>query len=212
MAARHLYKDVSSWRRGPGRVAFFLSFVLLLAALGGCGGSDDSAATDGAPTEAEKASDVALLNSSLAQELTRLDAYTHGWSQLRGQTLALTKQLHEQNQAHDDALLKVVRNLGAKAEATAPPLKDSTPADRTAALQLAYEEENEALALAMDVAPQLYTAAPRTLVAALAASHAQHLTVLRQALGATPAASVPEPFESGEIPAPGETDEAEASQ
>ena len=45
--------------------------------------------------------------------------------------------------------------------------------------------------------------APRTLAASLAASHAQHLVVLRQALGAEPAESVPEAFEDGEVPPPG---------
>ncbi len=54
---------------------------------------------------------------------------------------------------------------------------------------------------------------PVPLVAALAASHAQHLAVLRQALGASLAEAVPDAFESGYLPPPATAaDEAEASE
>ena len=72
---------------------------------------------------------------------------------------------------------------------------------------LAYEEENAALAQALDAAPSLLTPAPRTLAASLAASHAQHLTVLRQALGASLVEAVPDAFDpapaTDQIPADG---------
>ena len=43
---------------------------------------------------------------------------------------------------------------------------------------------------------------PRALLASTVANQAQHLTLLRQALGAGPLASVPEPFENGTAPPP----------
>ena len=70
------------------------------------------------------------------------------------------------------------------------------------ALLLAYEEENASLGEALSAAPDLNTPAPRRLAAALAASHAQHLLVLRQLLGASLAASVSEAFEVGDLPPP----------
>ena len=42
----------------------------------------------------------------------------------------------------------------------------------------------------------------RSLLATTVADQAQHLTLLRQALGAGPAASVPRPFENGDAPPP----------
>ncbi len=67
---------------------------------------------------------------------------------------------------------------------------------------LAYEEENAALAQALNAAPALQSPAPRTLAASLAASHAQHLAVLRQTLGASLATAVPAALESGYLPPP----------
>ena len=43
---------------------------------------------------------------------------------------------------------------------------------------------------------------PRSLLASTVANQAQHLTLLRQALGAGPLASVPVPFENGTAPPP----------
>jgi len=207
MAARHLYKDVSSWRRGPGRVAFFLSFSLLLLMLAGCGGGGTEAVTD-----EEKATDVEFLNHALAQELTLVETYERALPPLQGRTLALAQQLRGQSQAHVSALTKSVRGLDGEVDAEPTPPDSAAPADRAAALTLVYEGENAALSVVMEAAPHMETAAPRTLAAALAASHAQHLTVLRQALGADLAASVPEPFESGEALPPGGSEEDATSQ
>jgi hypothetical protein len=44
---------------------------------------------------------------------------------------------------------------------------------------------------------ELEAAWPRSLLASTVANQAQHLTLLRQALGAGPLASVPVPFENG---------------
>ncbi len=64
-------------------------------------------------------------------------------------------------------------------------------------LNLALELETAAVASYLDAAPRLFTTAPRTLAAALAAGHSQHLVVLRQALGADLAASIPQGFDTG---------------
>jgi hypothetical protein len=183
-------------RRGFSRAAaYFFAFTALAVFVGGCG-------SGGTTTDAEKAADVEVLNDALAQELTTVAAYEQGLALLHGPTLAVAGEFHGQDQAHVDALTKAIRGLGGGVEAEASELEQPGPQSRADALLLAYEEENAALAKALNAAPVLQTPGPRTLAASLAASHAQHLTVLRQALGAGLAEAVPGAFESGSLPPP----------
>ncbi|HEX3323773.1 MAG TPA: hypothetical protein VHR65_01355, partial [Solirubrobacterales bacterium] len=92
--------------------------------------------------------------------------------------------------------------LGGETEAEATELEPPGPRSQAEALVLAYEEENAALSQAQGGVAHLQFGAPRTLAAALAASHAQHLAILRQGLGAGLVASVPNAFESGDEPPP----------
>jgi hypothetical protein len=183
-------------RRGVGRAAAYLITCVLAIAASGCGNSGGSTA------DAEKAADVEVLNEALAQELTTVAAYKQGLVLLHGSVLAVAGEFLGQDQAHVDALTKAIRGLGGDVEAEASELETPGPEDRTDALILAYEEENTALANTLNAAPGLLTPAPRTLVASLAASHAQHLAILRQALGTSLTEAVPEAFESGYLPPP----------
>jgi hypothetical protein len=190
--------EVSRRRRGVvSRVAFFFAATALVLALAGCGKSGQ-----GAKTDPEKAADVEILNGLLAQELTLAGAYGRGLDRLRGPMLAAAAEFRGQSQAHADALTKAIRGLGGETDAEAGEAEAPGPRSAEEALTLGYEAENRALALALEATPRLQFDAPRTLAAALAASHAQHLAILRQGLGASPAASVPEPFETGEEPPP----------
>ncbi|HEU4736249.1 MAG TPA: ferritin-like domain-containing protein [Solirubrobacterales bacterium] len=192
---------ISSQRRGLGRVAVVL--VALAIAVAGCGRSGQGAVTD-----SEKAADVEVLNVVLSQELTTVDAYERALALLRGRPRALAEQLRGQDQAHLDAINRAIRGVGGETDAEAAEFEPPGPKSEEEALLLAYEEENAALGEALDAVPNMNTSAPRTLAAALAASHAQHLVVLRQLLGASFAASVPEAFETGEAPPPAPPGEA----
>lgn len=187
-------------RHGFGRAARFLALALtaLAVAASGCGDSGH-----GAETNPEKGSDVAILNEGLAHELTVLNAYTRGNGLLRGPERVLGRQLRAQEQEYVDALTKAIRGLGGDTEAAAEELDFTRVKDQDAFLTLAYELESAGLDFYEAVAPRLNTPAPRTLDTALAAGHAQHLVVLRQALGASRAASVPKGFDGGEVPPPG---------
>jgi hypothetical protein len=185
-------------RRGFGRAACFLALALAPLALAGCGDSGH-----GAETNPEKGSDAAVLNEGLSRELTALDAYTRGNGLLRGSQRALGRRLRAQEQEYVDALTKAIRGLGGDTEAAAEELDFTQVKSQDAFLTLAYELESGGLAFYEAVAPRLNTSAPQTLDTALAAGHAQHLVVLRQALGAGRAASVPEGFDGGEVPPPG---------
>jgi len=171
--------------------------VVAAIGLGACGPSGQ-----GAKTDSDKAADVEVLNALLARELTAIAAYRQSLPLLRGRALVIGQQLLGQDQAHLDALTKAIRGVGGETDAEADELEEPGPRTRAEALTLAYEEENDSLSDAIDSSPHLNTDAPRALAAALAASHAQHIVLLRQLLGASLAASVPTPFANGEQPPP----------
>lgn len=185
-------------RRGFGRAAAVVLALAAMLAAGGCGSSGR-----GAEIDPEKGSDAAILNEALARELTIVSAYTHGLARSRGPRRVLGRQLRAQEQEYADALVKTIRGLGGEVEAEPEELDFAAAKDRAGSLALVYELESAALASYIDTAPHLYTSAPRTLDASLAAGHAQHLVLLRQELGASRVASVPEAFDSGKIPPPG---------
>lgn len=186
----------SEMRRGFGRAAVLLALVSALVA-GGCGRHGHGAATD-----SEKAADVAILNDALADELTAVAALDRALPLLGGGTLAAVREFRGQDQAHVDALTKAIRGLGGETEAEATEPEAPGPRSWAEALSLAYEAENAALAQDLDAPSRLQASAPRAVTAAIAANHAQHLAILRQALGVPPSAAVPEPYESGDLPPP----------
>jgi len=195
MGTERLECGIGEQRRGIGRAVACLA-VLCAAALVGCGSGG------GTSEESEKAADAELSNSLLSGELTLLRAYGPSLRVLRGADRALLLRLRGQGQAHVDALTKVLHGLGAETEGEGEEPEEEHPKDREEAIVLVYEAENAALDEALAVAPKLETYAPRALATGLATSHAQHLVLLRQALGAPPAALVPSPFESAEEPPP----------
>jgi hypothetical protein len=66
-----------------------------------------------------------------------------------------------------------------------------------------YEVEAATIDEELSVVSKLEAPWPRSLLASTVADQAQHLTLLRQALGAGLLASVPGPFENGTAPPPG---------
>lgn len=190
----------SGRRRGFGRVASLLALVTvgILAVAVGCGDSGR-----GAETDPEKGSDAAILNEALSRELTILDVYTRSRLLRNGPRREIGRRLRAHEQEYVDALTKAIRGLGGDTEAEPEDLDLSQVEGDAGLLTLAYELESAILAFYIEAAPNLYTSAPRTLDASLAAGHAQHLVLLRQALGVSAAASAPEAFDGGEVPAPG---------
>jgi rubrerythrin len=187
-------------RRGFGRAAVLLVVLAALLLAFGCGKSGH-----GAETDPEKGSDAETLDAALSRELTAVEAYARGQSLLHGRFRAVGREFGAQEQEYADALTKAIRGVGGETDAEPGELDFSGVDGQAAFLALAYELESAALASYLEAAPRLFTAAPRTLAASLAAGHAQHLVVLRQGLGAGPAASVPQAFDGGEVPPPGAT-------
>ena len=126
----------------------------------------------------------------LAQELTTIDAYERGLPLLRGQIARRRRGSSAgRTQAHVDALTKAMRGLGGEtdAEAERARIAGAEEPGRGARSRLRSGERGARRGSGRG-APQLQIAAPRTLAASLAASHAQHLVVLRQA-GSAPASA-----------------------
>lgn len=183
--------------RGRGRAtlsAFAVAAVLVTA---GCGDSGE-----GAVTNPEKGADAEILNASIARELALLGAYTQGRTRLGPGLQPLARQLRAQQLEYVNALTKTLRGLGGDVEAEGEELDLSAVRDQADLLTRLYELESAALAAYVEVAPRLYTDAPRRLDASLAAGHAQHLVVLRQAMGAGLVESIPEAFDGGVVPPP----------
>lgn len=183
-------------RRGAGRAVLVLLLAALASLAVGCGDGDGA-------SDSEKTADVEILNAALARELAAVQAYGHGQPLLRGPYAAVGREFRGQAQEHVDAITKAVRGLGGKTDAEALELDYEGVESQTDFLAFAYDLENAALAAYIEAARRLATDAPSTLAASLAASHAQHLVVLRQGLGASPAASAAEAFEPGDLPPPG---------
>jgi len=176
-------------------VALALASAALFAP--GCGGESDQSAA-----EAEK-DDIAILNTALGYAMVTVDAYTQALPLLRGEDLTLARELRAQQQEHLNAITKAIRGLGGRADPEPIAVPLIAPADRDAALSLAYERVSAAIAEAAAAIANLNSSWPRALLTSIAANEAQQLTLLRQALGAEGAASVPEAFENGETPLPG---------
>lgn len=180
------------------RCAVAVLAVLVAIPVAGCGGSGR-----GAETDPEKGSDAEILNAALSEELTLLDAYTRGMPMLKRSIRPLGRKLRAQEQEYVDALTKALRGLGGKTDAEKADIDLADVRSQADFLTFAYGLESAALASDLDAAPRLFTDAPRTLATSLAAGHAQHLVVLREGLGAGPAASIPEAFDTGEVAPPG---------
>jgi hypothetical protein len=182
-------------RRGARRPALAVAVVLALVATG-CG--DDGRGE----SDSEKESDVATLNATLARELAALDLYTRAMPRLDGRDAVLVRRLRAHEQEYANALTKAIRGAGGETDPEEIEVDIDEARGRADLLELAYAQENAALALNVEAAPRLYTDAPQTLAASLSAGHAQHLVLLRQALGASVVESVPEAFDVGELPPP----------
>jgi rubrerythrin len=192
-------------RQARRRHASSALLALLLAglALGGCGGGGDGG-SGGSSVASEKASDAEVLNVAIGQEMTLVEGLEAGLPLLRRpQARALFRQLIAQEREHADGFTKAMRGLGGEVEAEAEELDLSGLEDEEAALLLAYQLTASQLTHFLDDVTHLQMRAPQSFAASIAASQAQHLVVLRRLLGADLGASIPEAFDTGEVPPPG---------
>jgi hypothetical protein len=179
-----------------------LALVAVAVFLGGCGGDGGEGGGDG-QVAAEKASDSAVVNVAIGQELTLIEGFDAGLRLLRRpESRALYRQLIAQEREHVDGWTKAMRGLGGEVEAEAEGLDLSEVKSEGDALVFAYELTGIELTHFLDDVTHLHTRAPQSFAASIAASEAQHLVALRRLLGADLLESVPEAFDTGEVPPP----------
>lgn len=170
--------------------------LALALALGSCGGDDDGSA------EAEKAADVELLNQVLARQLSAVDAYEAVLPDLGGQALAAARLFRGQEQEHVNAIVKALRGMGGEADPQPEEIETDELRTEEERLLFLYELESDTIEDELDAISNLNDPWPRKLLAMTATNQAQHLVLLRRALGAKGLETVPGPLEYGQTPPP----------
>jgi hypothetical protein len=99
-------------------------------------------------------------------------------------------------------VLKALRGLQSSAEPSPESIDTSGLRSDRERLAFLYEVESATIDEELSAISELEASWPRSLLASTIASQAQHLTLLRQALGEGPLASAPAPFEDGTFPPP----------
>jgi hypothetical protein len=187
----------------------------LLAALAGCGGGSNSTPAAGGPTTTGTAADVStptlspqqsadglLLDKVLARQEAAVGAYAKVVPTLPPRLARMAAYFRAQEQEHVDAVLKAMRGLQSPAEPTPEPLEPGELRSDRERLEFLYEVESATIDEELSAISRLEASWPRSLLASTVADQAQHLTLLRGALGAPPLAQVPVPFENGTVPPP----------
>ena len=193
----------------PNRITLGGATVVLLvvaAVLAGCGGggSSTSTATEAASTRAAPAPspDAEALNEVLARQEGAVAAYAKVIPHLAPRLAQMASYFRAQEQEHVDAVIKALRGIEAPAVAVPEEIESGELKTDEERLVFLYEVEAATIDEELSAISKLEAPWPRSLLASTVADQAQHLTLLRQALGAGPLASVPAPFENGTAPPP----------
>ena len=186
----------SARRRSGCLVAVLVGLALVFAGCGSGGGT-----TTEVP---DKAGDAEILNNVLAREIAAVAAYERILPLLQGQGLASAREFRAQEQEHVDAIVKALRGLGEEAAPEEEEIESEGLKSQADALAFLYEVESISVANDLRAISNLTAPWPRSLLGSIAANQAQHLVVLRQALGADAPEVIPDAFEDGTTPPPAE--------
>jgi hypothetical protein len=187
-----------------------LAVLLIACILAGCGGGGDgstsASATDvTAPGPSrEESADATILDTVLARQEAAVEAYAAIGPALPPRLARMAAYFRAQEQEHVDSVLKALRGLKSPPDAALEPLDTSGLKSERDRLVFLYEVESATIDEELSAISKLEAPWPRSLLASTVANQGQHLTLLRQALGAGPLASVPEAFENGTGEPPGE--------
>lgn len=161
--------------------------VVFLAACGR--GSSPKPAVGGSD-----AADIAILGNALDLEQTAIAAYTAGMPLLAEGMQKTAKQVLLQEFAHAGELATLIKHAGGKPSLPAPSYKLGHPRRPAEVLALLDMVERSSITAYVDAVPKVSSRAARAKLASILANEAQHIALVRQALGRTPA---PEALVSG---------------
>jgi len=157
--------------------------------LTGCGGSSPApAAVKTVPVRVRQI-DVGIFNRSLHLERRSIAAYTAGIPLLTGSVAKAAEQFLSQELAHAGELLGLIHAAGGTPIPRAPSYELGHPRTAAQVLSLLEQLENQQLAAYLDAIPRLSPGPVRASVASILANDAQHVSILRMALGSSPASA-----------------------
>lgn len=162
--------------------------ALVTAGLGGCG---SGASAPPAPSGHEPTDDIEILNSALDIEHSSITSYDAAIPRLNGPDAALARRLREHERAHAKALSVLLGELRAQPNRPRASYPLRPLRGRSDALSFLGGVEDTAIAFYIDALPKL-SGPFRHVMLGIVASEAEHLAMLRMALGlsAAPAAFV----------------------
>jgi rubrerythrin len=183
---------------GSRRAFFRASGVTLVGGsamfLAACGSGSKSSAGKAPGGGGGSEQDVAILNSALDLENMAIYVYTNGARLLRGEALKVGKSFLGHEKAHAQGIERAIQSLGGTPNKPKPAYDVSKPTSQLQVLDLAEKIENVAVAAYIDAIPKLTDPKLRATAAAIATTEAEHIAVLRKALGRR---AVPTAFVSG---------------
>lgn len=127
--------------------------------------------------------DVAILNSALDLENMAIFVYTDGARLLRGNALTVGRTFLGHEQAHARGIARAIKSLGGTPNQPKTAYDIGKPTSQFDVLQMAEKIENVAVAAYVDAIPKLRDPKLRATAAAIATTEAEHIAVLRKALG-----------------------------
>lgn len=194
-----------------------LALLFIAGILAGCGGGGSGGtvpaaggpASEGTATEVstptpshERSADAALLDKVLSRQEATVEAFAAVGPALPPALAHMVAYFRAQEQEHVDSVLKALRGLKGPAAPTSEPIDAGDLKDTRERLLFLYEVEGATIDEELSAISKLEASWPRSLLASTVADQAQHLTLLRRALGAGPLRSIPAPFENGTYPPP----------
>jgi len=138
--------------------------------------------------------DVGLLQQLLHLEHVGIAAYTAGTPLLAPATVKAGKLFLNDELSHAGALAGLIRAAGAKPIKPAPSYDLGHPRSSQEVLALLHRVENAQISAYLAALPRLEPSSVKRSVAAILANDAQHVAVVRAALGQT---AVPSAFVTG---------------
>jgi Ferritin-like domain len=179
---------VSPRGRRSRRELLAASGVLLGAVvLDGCGGGSSSTPVLQTAPSGDRTVDVEILNRAIDLEFKTVAAYTAGIPLLNGAAAKAAKQYLSQELSHANELQGLVKEAGGTAHQQKAYYNLGRPRGATDVLMLLNRLENQQVRLYIDQVSVLSPGPVRAAVSAILANDAQHMTVLRSALGRPPA-------------------------
>jgi hypothetical protein len=160
------------------------------AALGGCGGSSHHHKRRHGPAADRN---VGLLDHALRLERRAIAAYTAGIPLLAGSDKLIATQFLKQELLHAGRLIALIQAMGGRVQARSQSYDLGQPRTPRQIIELLHAVEQAEIAAYLELFPELTGGALRANVATILANDAQHVAILRRALGEPP---VPSAFPS----------------